>query len=175
MATLLEIEQLTKEYAMHRKMLADRVQDLEEELAQVKKRHLNNIKKSVSMAATYQSRLHAAIDESPELFKKPRTVVLYGIKVGFQKGKGEIRWEDAAQVIRLIKKHFPEQTETLIKVAETPVKTALAQLSVQDLKRIGVTVVETGDQVMIKPTDGEVDKLVDALLKDEVNEAREAA
>lgn len=175
MATLSEIEQLTKEYAIHRKMLADRVTELEEELAQVKKRHLNNIKKAVTVAAANQSRLHAAIEDSPELFKKPRTIVLYGVKVGFQKGKGEIKWEDADQVLRLIKKHFPEQAETLIKVAETPVKTALAQLSVQDLKRIGVTVVETGDQVMIKPTDGEVDKLVDALLKDEVNEAREAA
>jgi hypothetical protein len=173
--TLGEIEQLTKEYAIHRKMLADRVQDLEEELAQVKKRHLGNIKRAVTVAATYQARLHAAIEESPELFKKPKTLILCGVRVGFMKGKGELKWEDADQVIRLIKKHFPEQAETLIKVAETPVKTALAQLSVQDLKRLGVTVIETGDQVTIKPTDSEVDKLVDALLKDEVNEAREAA
>ena len=35
-----------------------------------------------------------------------------------------------------------------------------------ELKRIGVTVEETGDQIVIKPTDSEVDKLVNALLAD---------
>ena len=40
-------------------------------------------------------------------------------------------------------------------------------MSVSDLKKIGVTVIETGDEVFIKPTDSEIDKLINALLKDE--------
>lgn len=176
MATLNEIETCTKTYAFARKELAVRVQELEDEIAQLKKRHMNGIKKAVEVAKTYQSRLHAAIEESPENFKKPRTVVLYGIKVGYQKGKGEIVIENPEHTIKLLKKCVQEEDwERYIKTSESLIKTTLAQLPASELRRLGVEMIETGDQVVIKPTDSEVDKLVDALLKDEVKEAREAA
>ncbi len=169
--TLSEIEKITKEYALARKEVEARVQGYEEELEQVKKRHITGIKKSVTVAKVYQDKLYHAIDSSPELFVKPKTIVLYGIRIGFMKGKGEMRIEDPGHVVKLIKKYFPEQVETLIKITEYPVKSALAQLSVQDLKRLGVEVIETNDQVTIKPTDSEVDRLVEALLREEVREA----
>ena len=53
----------------------------------------------------------------------------------------------------------------LVKTAETPLKGPLAQLTVAELKKLGVTVEETGDVPFIKVTDGAVDKLVKALLK----------
>lgn len=93
------------------------------------------------------------------------------MKVGYQKGKGTISFEDADSVVARIKKHLPDQADVLIKLKETPVKDALAQLSAADLKKIGVTVSEAGDQVVIKPVDSEVDKMVDALLKDVGEEA----
>jgi len=173
--TLLEIESLTKAYYMTRKILSDRMQELQEELDQVKKRHLPGIKKAVATAASWQSRLKNAIDEVPELFTKPRTVVLYGIKVGFQKGKGEIVIEDPAHTIKLLKKAMPEEAwGNYIKITESLIKTTLAQLPASELRRLGVEVIETGDQVVIKPTDSEVDKLVEALLKDELKEVEAA-
>ena len=113
-----------------------------------------------------RDRLKVAIESAPELFVKPRTLVIAGVRIGIQKGKGQIVYGDADQVVKLIRKHFPEQADALIAVKETPVKKALANLSVAELKRIGVTVEETGDQVVIKPTDSEVDKLVAALLRE---------
>lgn len=105
------------------------------------------------------------------MFDTPRTVVFYGIKVGLQKGKGAIEWDDDAQVVKLIEKHFPEQADVLIKTTKKPVKKALAQLTVAELKKLGIVVEETGDQVVIKSTDSEIDKLVNALLKeDEIKE-----
>jgi hypothetical protein len=65
----------------------------------------------------------------------------------------------------LIQKHFPEQMDTLVKVTMAPVKSALTNLPVADLRKIGVQLVETGDIAYIKPMDGEVSKLVDALLE----------
>jgi hypothetical protein len=169
--SLKEIENLTKEYALARKTLSDRVQELEEELTQIKKRHLTGIKKAVAVAATWQSNLNAAIDAAPELFQKPRTVVFYGIKVGMQKQKGKIEWEDDEYVIERLKKLFPDNWEDYVKITAKPVKAALENLSVSDLKRLGVTAEESGDKVLIKPTDSEVDKLVEALLRDEIKEA----
>ncbi|MBI5561297.1 MAG: hypothetical protein HY894_00350, partial [Deltaproteobacteria bacterium] len=43
-----------------------------------------------------------------------------------------------------------------------------------DLKKLGVTVEETGDAVVIKPVDGEVERVVNALLRDRTG-AEEAA
>jgi hypothetical protein len=162
-----EIEQLTKEFSEARQQLADRVRGLEDEIQTIKRRRLTGIKNTVNIVIEKQSHLKAAVEESSALFVKPRTMVLHGIKIGFQKEKGKISWTDNDQVIKLIKKHLPEQADVLIKTTEKPVKDALLNLPTADLKKIGCTVSETGDQVVIKSTDSEIDKFVDTLLKEE--------
>lgn len=92
-------------------------------------------------------------------------MVFHGIKVGFQKEKGKIEWDDVDQVVKLIKKHFPEQADVLIATSEKPVKDALNNLSAAELKKIGVNITSDGDVAFIRPTDSEVDKMVTALLK----------
>ena len=175
MATLGEIERLTKDYADWREQLSNAVRALEDEIGAVKRKYMPSIKKKVAAVTERQANLKAALEESAELFVKPRTLILYGIRVGFMKAKGKISWEDDDQVIRLIKKHFSEQADVLIKITEKPVKDALGQLSAAELKRIGITVSETGDVVVIKSTDSEIDKLVEALLKDDDQAESEAA
>ena len=64
-----------------------------------------------------------------------------------------------------------DQVDTLIKTEESPVKSALLNLSTADLKKIGCTVTDTGDKVLVKSTDSDIDKFVDALLE-EPNETR---
>ncbi len=167
MATLIEIEKLAKELSEARQNLRGGMAQIEEEMAAIKRQFLPAIRRAVEKAAGWQQRLYNAISEAPELFIKPKTLILHGIRLGYMKSKGTIAWEDDDQVVKLIKKHFPDQAETLIQVTEKPLKTALAQLSVADLKKIGVTVSDTSDEVVIKPTDSEIDKLINALLKDE--------
>jgi hypothetical protein len=165
--TLSEIEVLARQLADARLNLKEGLDELESEMAAIKKKFLPAIRRAVEKAAQRHEALRGAIEETPDLFQKPKTVIFHGIRFGYQKARGEIVWEDAAQVIKLIKRNFPDQAETLLKITETPIKTALAQLSVADLKKIGVTVIETYDEVFIKPTDSEIDKLINALLKDE--------
>lgn len=174
MATILEIDKKTKDYSVARRVLVDRMQALEDELTKIKRRLLPGIKMAAVNTAQAKSELFRAIEDSPELFDTPRTMVLYTIKVGLQKGKGKLDWADDDLVVRLIKKNFPEDAwDVLIKKTEKPRKDGLNGLDVKDLRRIGVTAEETGDQVIIKSTDGEIDKLVDALLRE--NETPEAA
>jgi hypothetical protein len=175
MATLGEIERLTKDYADWRMQLSEAVLVAEHEIAAMKRQHVVTIKRKVEAVAERQASLKAAIEASPELFTKPRTMIMHGVKIGFQKEKGKISWADANQVIRLIKKHFSEQADVLIKTTEKLIKAALQQLPAADLKRIGVTVGETGDAVVIKSTDSEIDKLVNALLKGDEPDEEEAA
>lgn len=164
MATFQEIERLTKDYAEARANLAERVEALEAELAEARRRHITGIKRAAEAAARRREALSAAVDESRPLFEKPRTQIIHGIRVGVMKDKGQLAWDDDAQVVALIRRHLSEQADTLIKVTERPVKAALQQLTAAELKRIGVRLIETGDTVYIKPADSEIDKLVDALL-----------
>lgn len=169
--SLQHIEALTRRFAETRGALADVVAELQAEIEAAKQRRLRRIRELVARAAEARAALHAAIEASPELFVKPKTHVFHGVKIGYQKGKGALSWESEEQVIKLIHEHFPDQVSALIRVAERPNKEMLAVLPAADLKRLAVTVIDAGDQVVIRPMDGEVDKLVDALLNDAAEEA----
>jgi hypothetical protein len=166
MASLAEIETATKEYSERRRQLADLIHDLETQMAVLKRKALPSIRRALDRAIEYQDNLRTLIQENPEKFTKPKTRTWHGVKVGFQKSKGTIKWTDKGAVIKLIKKHFPDQVDILIKTTEDPVKTSLSQLSAADLKKLGVTVVEAGDEIVIKAMDSEIDKIVNALLEE---------
>ena len=124
--------------------------------------------------AETEAALRALVEANPGCFIRPRTQVFAGIKVGYAKGKGALSFDDADSVVARIKKHLPEQADVLIRTKEAPVKEALAQLSAAELKKIGVTLSEAGDQTVVRPVDSEVDKMVDALLKAATGEEGEA-
>ncbi len=174
MATMNEIDKLTRDYAETREDLAGRVAALEEELEAVRKKYMAGIKRCINTAAERGARIRSAVEESRELFGRPKTIVLHGIKVGFQKGKGKLEWEDDDLVVRLIERHFPDQAEVLIKTTKKPRKDGLNALTVAELKKIGVTAEETGEMIVVRPVDTDVDKIVKALLKDQ-EENQEAA
>jgi hypothetical protein len=169
------IECAAKLYANTREALAARVRAADAELEAIKRQRLPGIKAALARAAEAETRLRTVIEAAPELFERPKTVILHGIKVGYRKATGKLIWDDADQVVALIRKHCPDQADVLIVVRETPSKSALSQLSVAELKRLGVRVVETGEEIVIAPTDSEVDRLVDALLKSALDERPEAA
>lgn len=167
MTTLKDIESLTREYADYYQQLAADVEILEAAIRTIKKKALPSIKRAAERAAVAKETLKAAIEEAPQLFDRPRTRLFHGVKVGLQKGKGETQIPNEEKTIELIRKHFEDQAEILIKTEETVVKKALANLTAVDLKRIGVNVIEAGDQVVVKVADSEIEKMVDALFKDE--------
>ena len=166
--TLAQIETLTRKFSEHHAMLAGSVADLEDSLAMVRKRYLPTIRAHVARTAKSKSELHAAVAASPGLFEKPRTLIMHGVKVGFTKGKGGIEFEDGDKVVALIRKVFGADAPAYIRTKEEPDKKMLQDMPVSELKRIGCTVADTGDVVVIKPVDGEVEKIVAALLKDAV-------
>ena len=169
------IEQRAKAYAGARSQLAVEVQALQDEIERVKRRRMDKIKAALVDARACHDDLKAAVEDSPERFARPKTQIFHGIKVGYQKGKGKMIWSDEAKVIERIYERLPGQADQLIKVTEKPVKKALEQLDTSQLKRLGITIEDTGDQVVIKPVDSDIDKLVNALLRDELDELEEEA
>ena len=159
------ISAAAKALRTHRDTLTERVTFLNDAIEVAKRVSRRGIRNSVAACAQAQAELLATIAEAPELFGQPRSMVLHGIKLGFQKATGKLDWADDEQVARLIRKHFPDQFDVLVKTTEKPLKTPLANLTAAELKRIGVTVEDTGDIAFAKDATAEVDKLVKALLK----------
>jgi exonuclease VII small subunit len=175
MTQLTDIEPSAKAYAEARAKVAEIVTQLNDGIEALKRSHMPALKRAITRAAEKHDQLKQIIEANPALFTKPRTVIYHGVKLGLKKGTGGITFDDADQVVRLIKKHFPEQADVLVITTEKPSKEALGQLTVAELKKVGCNSVEAGDQVVIKPTDSEVDKLVDTLLKGATETEAEAA
>jgi len=164
--TLPDIERRAKLFADAHAALATEVALLNDKLEAAKREHLADIRRLVDRCAERHSMLRALLELSPELFLKPRTLVLHGIEVGWRKQKGSLRIPDPERTIELIHKLLPRLADTLLRVTETPDKRALADLPCADARRIGVEIIDATDEIVIKPTDSEVDKIVTALLKD---------
>lgn len=159
------IEDACKEARDARQILEDRAQALQDEIAAAQRRKLRGIRAAVAAVAEADAKVLAALQVSPTLFKKPKSVVFHGLKVGYKKGGGSIQIDDDERVIKLIRKHLADKAEALINVKETPIKDGLRNLSGVELQKIGVTVEGTGDVVFLADATSSVDKLVKALLK----------
>lgn len=159
--------ELTEAYAEAHAALRDEVQALEDEMESLRRRAIAGIRRRSASTSEAHARLHAHIADWPELFVKPRLLVIAGVKVGFMKGRGSVAIDDEAAVIDRIRRLLPvEQAELLIRIRESVDRQAVADLTAADLKRLGIRIEESGDQVVIKPTDTQVDRLVAAILKD---------
>lgn len=171
---LAAIEVQAKLHEEARLLLAERVGAYQAGLAALARDHLPGIKRALNKAADVESRIRDLVARHPEAFTKPKTQVLHGTKVGYQKAKGKIGFDKPAKVIERIKRLMPEQAELLIHKKEEPNKEALAMLPAADLKKLGCTVTAGGEEIVCKPVDGAVEKMVKALLKDASDEAAEA-
>jgi len=175
-APLSQIESAAYKYSRARADLAELMQILQDQIAAIRRTHLSGIKSAVGKASKQHAELKALLDAHPESFEKPKSQVFHNIKVGYRKGSGGISFADPDQVVELIDKHLADLADTLVKTVRTPIKKALENLDVAQLKKIGCTVEGTADVAFIKPVDGEVEKAVNALLKDATDEAgKEAA
>lgn len=162
-----DIEKKAGDYAADRAHLAEIVGRMNTEIEKIKAKYLPPIRDAVRHVAERHDALRAAIEAAPELFEKPKTRVLMGVKVGYRKQKGSVTFADEAAVIERIKKLLPaDQAALLIRVRESLDKNACYDLTVPDLKRLGIGVERDEDLPVIKPADSEVDKLVDALLRE---------
>lgn len=171
MTTLADLERRTLALADARDTITTIVSELNDGIDALKRDRMPALKAAVRKAAEQHDKLKALIEEHPALFTKPRSVVFHGLKIGFRKGTGGIEFDDDEQVVKLIRKHYPEQFDVLVKTTEKPIKSALGALTAAELKKLGVRVEDTGDVAFIKPTDSAVDKLVNQLLKSATEES----
>lgn len=161
------IDDAAASYAIACKRLGDAMGERQAELDAVTARHTKAIKATLATAQVARATLFDLVDEHPSAFSKPKTRILHGLKVGYEKARGKLSWPkgEAAKVIERIKKQIPDLVEVVIKTEEKPVKKALGNLTADVLKKLGITVQDAGDAVVIRPIDSDMDKLVKELLE----------
>lgn len=164
-ATIADIEKATQAFSIERGKLVELVGELQIETENLKRRKIGAIRRAVDATAEKRNSLHNLLAESKDLFTKPRSLILHGVRVGYAKSKGKLDWPDGERVAELIRRHVPEQFDDLIQTRHIPIADALSRLDAALLRKIGVSVIEPDDQVVIRPTDSAVDKIVTALLK----------
>ena len=160
------IETLAKSFSSARTELAERLDTLRDEQEQAKRRRLQGIKNSLSRVQASYDELKGAVEASKGLFEQPKTRVLHGIRVGWMKQRGKLEVADPENIVDRIRKLLGDESVGYIKVTEKPVMTALSNLPAKDLKRLGVTLSDDVDAVVIKAADSDLDKLIDALVND---------
>jgi hypothetical protein len=163
-----QIEKKAQRYARAREELAELIAQMRAEQDEVKRRYMTPIRRTVAKAKERRESLYTEVEVSPDLFTKPKSRILHGIRVGWRKAKGKLTFPDAAKLIAKIKQVVPPgEQERLIKVEEKPVRAELNKLDAGTLKKLGVEVTADQDVPIVEPTDTEVDRIVDALIDDE--------
>lgn len=177
------IEANTEAFVNARNALLAAASAYQEELETVRKIHRVRLKKHMDKVLAEQARLEASIEANKELFVKPRTKVINGIKVGYQKGKStvtplfkddELGTKFASHIVRaknMAGMYYSQDVAAMvsacIKTKHSPVLDAIKTLHKEheDIARILEFNVATGeDCVMVKPAETDVSKELTALI-----------
>ncbi|WOI47004.1 hypothetical protein [Acidovorax sp. BLS4] len=175
--SLQEIQKRASALSEHRDRLSALFLTLQSNLDTVKNGSLADIKRVARQVAKEHNELVDHIKAHPELFEKPRTYVVDGIKFGMLLSNGSLQWDDDEKVCDRIRRLVDageitaEQADLLIKTTEKPVASALAQLDAKVLKRLGVSVEGAGDQPLIKSVDSTIEKAVTSVINAAIKEA----
>jgi hypothetical protein len=163
--TLADLDKHCAEYEGQAAKLEEMIHALETDLEKVRNQHLAGLKRQAGVVANREATLHNAIEGAPELFTKPRTMLLHGVKIGYATSQGKVEFDDAEQVVLRIRKHLRARMDELIRTKEEPNKQTLRTLSAVDLAKVGCTIEGAGDVVVLERTAGDVEKLVNKLIE----------
>lgn len=169
MTTIAEIEKVSREYSKARTAVKKDILKYKNAVSLLKDKHTPVIEPQLKDIAALRKKLAKLIDENRELFNRPKSKTVNGIKFGLQKQKGKVIIEDEAQTVKLIKKNCRAMEGQLIVTTEKLIKTALQQLSGKLLKKLGVEITADTNEVIIKAADTDIDKLMDAIADPKVN------
>ncbi len=162
-------------------LLREELMLLESELAAEKAAHMLSIRSLSRDVIKRQTELAEGIKAHPELFTKPRTYIVEGVKFGMRKQVGKMEWPDDLQLVGRIDALFakaeitPAQYEQTVETRYAVLAKGLEKLDAKTLKRLGVTVEADTDAVEIKSVDSDVERMLKAIIKDALKDVANEA
>ncbi len=165
-AAMQDIVALARAFAAAREATETLAEDIRAVQRKALSGRLRALRSRVAEQAASEEALRAAIRARPDLFVRPRTVAVDGIRFGLRKQPGAVALGDEAQAIRRLRARLPGRAEALIRVRETLDRQALRRLPAAALAQIGVTIEKATDEVTVAGAPSDLDRLVAALLED---------
>ncbi|MFZ2269073.1 MAG: host-nuclease inhibitor Gam family protein [Azonexus sp.] len=170
MTTITEIRAAAQRLADAHRESVSRATALENELNKavtpIYAAHRTGLDTAAEEEASAKADLQALVDAAPQLFSRPRSILVDGVKCGYRKGEDQLDWDDDATVINRIRALALDEESVIIRTEESINVAALVALDGNDLRRIGVRRIPGIDQNFISFTDTDVEKLVKAILAD---------
>lgn len=163
----IQIDTDAKNFQSAHSELSDAARELRGKIESLQREFLPRLRLLADKAFNAKATLTTTIESAPNLFIKPRTQRIHGIKLGFRKSKGKIIIADLKKVIAKIREQLPAtQAYDLIKIRETVDKNMLSDIVESDLKRIGVQVKADVDVVVIDTGDKDLERFMENLIDD---------
>jgi len=163
--TMTDHDRLTAAYDSECNKLEDLVAALEADMELVRRQHIAALKRQAAVVANREAELHSAIERSPQLFIKPRTFTINGVKIGLTNTPGVLTWDDDATVVANIHEHRPKEFALLVATTYEPRKTAIKALPEPEQKKLGCRIEGEGDVVVLKRVAGDVEKLINKVIE----------
>lgn len=161
---LQRIGDLCLAYVRCRERRDDVVEQVHEARRKIVRAKMRSLKSVVAHEAAALAELRAAIEENPEVFEKPKTRIIEGVKVGYRKQPGKIEVADTARTIRLIRQKLADRWYQLVVEKQTLDLNAMKKLTVKELASVGATLTDDTDEIVTRAASTDLDKLVDVLM-----------
>ena len=163
--TLQAIEQAAATYRERLDHLLTEAEKLDAKLRRIKAQHASTLRQAANGAANAQAELERLVDEHPDLFTKPKTRTIHGIKVGVRTTPAALSVPDEAATIAKIEEVLPGYQGDLIQTKRSVVKKRLWDLGRSMLSNLGVSVVEATEETVVQPVERDGLKMADQLLQ----------
>lgn len=138
---------------------------LESRIRDIKDDSMKDLKRGAAAVASLAGELTELVGEHPHLFRKPRTLTLNGVRVGFMEQKGSLEIDDEAIAIAKLRCILgQDDAEAYIQTKEILRKDQVRDLDAKILSRIGARIAGAGDQVIVKRAAGDIEKLLNKMV-----------
>lgn len=166
--TMTEIEQAARDYAANARALRDEQEAFDKRVDEIKEEYIGKIMNLAKKAAESKQLLLTIISDAQELFQKPKTQTISGVKVGFIKQKGKLEVPNMEATIRILRSDYKDIAAAAIRVKEDIVKEVLGSLPGDDLKKLGVTITADMDKAVAALTDGALEKMINKVIDEQM-------
>lgn len=169
---LKDLETAAKEFSIKSRVLRNIKESLDAEIDEVKSKYIEELKKASSEAGESYQMLLTLVESSEELFSDKKSMSINNVKFGYRKKTGKIEIDNEEFTINKLQELFPENADMYLSKKISISKKALDSLTAAELKKIGVNVIQDSSEAFVKLTDDEVQKLIDALVKESAKMAK---
>lgn len=171
-AKLTELETAAKEFSAASKILRNIKEELDTEIDAVKAKYSTAFAEASKNAGEAYQMLLTLVESSEELFSDKKSMSINNVKFGYRKKAGTINIDNETFTIDRLRELFPKDADKYLSTKISISKKALNNLTAAELKKVGVNVIQDSSEAFVKLTDDEVQKLIDALVKESAKMAK---